>query len=262
MSLQSDANGEYVDLGTIGSWSPNPSTWLMWVYIPSDPGAIVNTFAEKVGSGSERISLHYIGGGGALDVMRVVITGTSALDYRSEAGDITYAGWLFLAYVIDTSAADDNRVLFYKGDLSTPATLSTPSLTTEGSGYDSTTSTLRVLNASGADDEPMNGRMAKIAAWDSVLSAARIKGLQFAPHWNDGVPRFYYELGFNGTGSQADWSGNGNAGTVTNATIADHVPLGPPFGFDLGWQGAFTAARVSPVYPGRRHPSRNVLLRL
>lgn len=44
--------------------------------------------------------------------------------------------------------------------------------------------------------------------------------------------RIWTELGYNGTGTQPDWSGNGNSGTVTGATVVPHAPLGPPFGFD------------------------------
>jgi hypothetical protein len=43
----------------------------------------------------------------------------------------------------------------------------------------------------------------------------------------------FWHLGANGVGTQPDWSGNANAGTVTGATVSDHVPLGPWFGYDL-----------------------------
>jgi hypothetical protein len=35
----------------------------------------------------------------------------------------------------------------------------------------------------------------------------------------------FINLGFNSTGSQRDWSGNGNNGTVTGAVVAAHPPL-------------------------------------
>ncbi len=54
--------------------------------------------------------------------------------------------------------------------------------------------------------------------------------------------RVYNILGYAGTGTQPDWSGNGNTGAVTGATVADHAPLGPPFGFDAGFP--FIAAAV------------------
>lgn len=38
-----------------------------------------------------------------------------------------------------------------------------------------------------------------------------------------------YTLGFPGTGSQRDWSGNGNHGTVTGAAESAHPPLRHPF---------------------------------
>ncbi len=39
----------------------------------------------------------------------------------------------------------------------------------------------------------------------------------------------YAELGWNGTGTQIDYSGNGNDGAVTGATVSDHAPTINPF---------------------------------
>ena len=54
-------------------------------------------------------------------------------------------------------------------------------------------------------------------------------------------------------GTQPDWSGNGNSGAVTGATVADHVPLGPPFGFDPEWQGITTVAAGGVTMPRFYH---------
>ena len=80
------------------------------------------------------------------------------------------------------------------------------------------------------------------------LALAEIQRQQFRPHPLASTLVFCM-LGYAGTGTQPDWSGNGNNGTVTGATVADHVPLGA-FGFQ-GWPGAFTAAAVvaTPYQP-------------
>jgi len=55
-----------------------------------------------------------------------------------------------------------------------------------------------------------------------------------------GSVQFYHEL--IGASPEPDWSGNVRSGTLTGTAVADHAPVGPWFGLDLGWQGAFTAA--------------------
>lgn len=55
-----------------------------------------------------------------------------------------------------------------------------------------------------------------------------------------------FHLPILGTGSpERDWSGNGNHGTVTGTSQADHAPVGPYFAFDRGWPGAFTEGEQS-----------------
>ena len=39
-------------------------------------------------------------------------------------------------------------------------------------------------------------------------------------------------LGYNGTGTQPDWSGNANSCTVSGATLSNHAPIGAPFAFN------------------------------
>lgn len=82
------------------------------------------------------------------------------------------------------------------------------------------------------------GRIAWVGVWNRELALGEVQAQQFAPHVTSGCVGFFH-LGFNGTGTQADWSGNGNNGTVTGATVAAHVPLRPPFGGRAGWRGNY-----------------------
>lgn len=59
----------------------------------------------------------------------------------------------------------------------------------------------------------------------------------------------YYSL-YGNASPEVDFSGSVVNLTVTGAVQADHAPVQPPFGFDLGWQGAFTEAASADV---RRH---------
>jgi hypothetical protein len=60
--------------------------------------------------------------------------------------------------------------------------------------------------------------------------------------------KLWIECGYYGTGIHADWSGNGNNGTVTSATVADHPALPPPLGFDFDWPGVTAAAAAAAAY--------------
>lgn len=51
-----------------------------------------------------------------------------------------------------------------------------------------------------------------------------------------------------GSSPEPDWSGNGNNGTVTAAVAADHIPVGPIFGFDDSQQIVSEQAIFLPFY--------------
>lgn len=71
---------------------------------------------------------------------------------------------------------------------------------------------------------PMNGEVSHFSFYTRVMSVAEIQAQQFRRRPASGCVVFM-ELGYNGTGTQPDWSGAGNPGTVTGATVSDHVPL-------------------------------------
>jgi len=83
--------------------------------------------------------------------------------------------------------------------------------------------------------------------FDRALSLGEIRSLQFHPRVLSGCV-LYSHYGFNGTGTQPDWSGKGNSGTVTGATVSNHVPLGSPFGFDDPLPYIVTPSSVVPLF--------------
>ena len=60
------------------------------------------------------------------------------------------------------------------------------------------------------------------------MPLAQMQALQFNLHPTTNTLLLSH-YGYNGTGTQPDWSGNGHNGTVTGATVADHVPMPPAF---------------------------------
>ncbi len=76
----------------------------------------------------------------------------------------------------------------------------------------------------------------------AVIARALTTAEQIDWQWNPrpvADTKLFMQVGYGGVGTQADLSGFGNNGTVTGALVATHVPLSPPFGYDLGWQGNF-----------------------
>jgi len=227
MSLLFDATTEQVDFGTLGSWSPTKSSFLWWEY-PNSLSNDNNMIFSK-GPNGERLDIRIKGDG---DIQVFWGRATTDLVWRANSG-LTINNWWFCAVTIDQGGAVNDMVRIYSGDLNTLATQNTDVTTTEGSGtfQDISTDIMRVgrfLGGLGA-----NARIAVVAVFDEdLLTLGEIQSWQFNPRMMPNAILFSH-LGYNGTGTQADWSGNSNNGTVTGATVADHVPLRPPFGFDL-----------------------------
>lgn len=170
-----------------------------------------------------------------------------AVGSAAATGNKTYTTnkWWFNAVTLTVGAAP--KIFF--GDLTTSVVedgYSSSGAGTSGSLIDDSGVIFRIGNIEGfpfgsTPTSAYEGRIAVFARVDRDMPLGELKDWQFRPRVVANTA-MYFQLGYNGTGTQPDWSGNGFSGTVTGATINTHVPLSPFFGFDLGWQGAFTAA--------------------
>lgn len=120
----------------------------------------------------------------------------------------------------------------YVGSLTAALVESTYSTSTQGSGTcdtaDTTDSTQLLNTNEVGTSRALQGVGAHFMQWNRALSKGELLDQQFYPHVSNGCVVFM-PLGFNGTSTQPDWSGNGNVGTVTGSTVSAHVPLGPIF---------------------------------
>ena len=145
-------------------------------------------------------------------------------DGTSSAGDITLYTLGMDGTVIDDGVTGDSNP--DESNLTTPVRLMTR------------TSTADELNGSMAHAAYIRSVLTKQDVFDYLYQPAKVvakfKGV------GNGVP-FYQPLGLGSP--EPDFSGSSNNGTVTGTpTITDNPPIAPWYGFDLGWQGAFTAA--------------------
>lgn len=146
------------------------------------------------------------------------------------------------------ASATDRRAFIDGGSKGTNATNKVPS------GPDRT-----VIGATPQPTTLFNGRIAEAAIWNVALMdnevamlAAGVSPLRVRPSALVG----YWPLPAR-AGDAIDYSGKGNTLTDTNTVgVADHAPVQPMFGYDLGWLGAFTAAGAPPPVQVARGPAQ------
>lgn len=242
MALLFDASTEKVDCGN-GTSLRDLTTWttLMWIYIDSLVSWDVIWDKEK-SSGGYRMA--YLANPSSRIIVEVK-RATTVCSYTSTTGTITTGSWLFLAHSFDFSGSASELIQIYKGTLSAVATEVSYAGAQDGTGafVADDTGNFTIGNAT-TFNAGIDAKIAFFGHWNRVLTLEEIIDQQFNPHVTNGCVLFQ-KLGFNGTGTQPDWSGNGNNGTVTGATVSDHVPLRPPFLFTNYPRYVITAAGLS-----------------
>jgi hypothetical protein len=141
---------------------------------------------------------------------------------------IVLNAWNFIGA---TWAGVGNAPVLYNGSLTsivTATTINNSSANMTGAVADASYNLLVGQHSNASSD--FLGDIAIVYICEEVLTLGQIRKFQFRPQIVGTAPRLLTFYGFGGTGTQPDYSGNGNNGTVTGATVADHVPLGPPFG--------------------------------
>ena len=155
---------------------------------------------------------------------------------RSAAHGMSTNAWQFMAARFSASNGIDILV----GDLTTDAVELTGGTDTVGSGTPEGDTPcdrgFTVGNSSTLDfgfgTRGWNGEIAIAGYHNTFLSDGELIAMQWRPQMRSDM-RVYWQLGLFGLANPAtDWSGSGSVGTQNGTVLADHVPLGPPFGFD------------------------------
>lgn len=224
----------------------DPFTMMMWCNIST----LVNT---RYLFGKGLVKRSWLAGTGGNITLRVATAG-SDLIYTTDDTPLSVDKWHFIAITANSSGGAGETANIYVGDLTTLAVESTYGTAVDGGAFDSDAAeTMQFGNQSASSVNALLGDIAVVAYVGAELSLAQIRSWQFRPRKLASMV-IYSHYGFNGTGAQADWSGKGNSGTVTGVTVAGHVPLGPPFAFDLGWEGISVATVVpSPFAVVKTH---------
>jgi concanavalin A-like lectin/glucanase superfamily protein len=220
MALLFDADGENVDCGDPAVLQ-DLTTFTICVWMKPLSGQ--NLASRIVSKGQEEFFNNSFNS--TMEIIRTRGTVTArALAPNANFAHHAFDTWMFVVGQIDTSTAANCRLLI--GNLTNLAAEPSAYTTqTNGSGTtpsDVGDSVFIGNNVSGA--RASNAAIAYVAYYNRILSIAEIQAQQFRPRPITGCVGFWVP-GFNASVVVGDWSGNGNTGTVTNATLADHVPL-------------------------------------
>lgn len=217
-------------------------TQLCWCY-PTTLNS-TRTLICKGSTGFKEIRLSGTTGNLQLTVQRAT-TSTSFITNSTPLSGLN--AWYLVAATFDSAASPVGHI--YTGTLSAEAVEAAYGTQTGGSGGVTTDATLdlNIGNAVGAN-LAFNGRIAVAAYIAGALTLGQIIDWQFRPRVIAGTRGFWIP-GYNGATNVPDLSGNGNTGTITGATVADHVPLPAPFGRDDGW-APYVVAGAATLPPG------------
>ena len=213
-------------------------TIILWVTL-DDVSNSFRIFSNKTAPGDPDGRLFYRPGADGTTFSMQITRATADQTVTTTASTLS-TGW---NYMVVTWDVPNGAPRSYHGDLTTIVT-DVSSGATDGSGTQNDDSNQDLFVGGDPGTFAIPGDIARFMLFDIDLEIGEIRKQQFHPYGHPNLV-VWSEYGFNGTGAQADYSGNGNSGTVTGATQADHVPLGPPFAFGIGWQGAFTAAAAA-----------------
>lgn len=228
-ALFDDASSQYLE----GSFSPAdaPLTMAAW-FRPDDLDVTqsILTLSDEAHPTSHFFRLRYDGGSGKIFAESKNGSGSTYRHADSSAGP-SLNTWCHAAAVI---AADNYRAAFLNG-----RNKGTDTTTSSFVGDRTTTSIGRLP---GVGSEMVSGRVAEAAVWSVALTdgeiamlGAGVSPLRVRPAGLVGYWPLY-------TGAGVDRSGHGNTLTPYNGpTQADHAPVSPPLGRDIGVPFAVSA---------------------
>jgi len=255
MALILSAVADRIDHGT-GSSLDNIDTGAVATWIKLTTGTGYSALWQKglAASGFQLIGLN---DGSAGEIFFAKAT-TSTNPSHVSVEEIAIGVWTFVGVTWDFSVdLDQLNIHIYLGDRSTPAVESTYDGGAFGLGSLVSNAGRNAVvgnNEPGAND--FNGEIANFKYWNRVLTLSDLIAQQYGAPVGAGC-LLHTEYGINGTGTQADWSGNGNNGTVTGSAVSDHAPIPKPFSRReaVEWEttpGGITIPVASSYYRRRR----------
>lgn len=222
-----DNSGNNITHGSDASIdNPTSGTLVFWLKLVNTSNTYREFFVKMNASGTLGWVIYRPGSAGS--TLRFEWVGTSTLQIYTAASFLT-TNWMFIAVVFNKSGANGDQKM-YKGSLTSAAVEATYGTQLVGSGHATDAAeTFRIGSRDGVN-ECMGMSLGFLAYYPNVvLSLEQIIAQQF----NTDAPvvagcKMFYHYGIHGaggTGTQKDWSGSGNDGTLTGAAKIDHPPI-------------------------------------
>lgn len=187
------------------------------------------------------------GTGGAVQVINPHTTDID--DYTTNTNPLVLNTWNFIGVTADPAGAANEHINIYIGSLTAVATeCGYGSITDGAAAADTLTAVGPVIgNRNPSNNRAWQGRIAMASYWDRVLTISEIRQQQFRPQKESGCVMLHH-YGFNNGGSEIDYSGEFNAGTITGATVAPHAPI-QTWGGALSYSPYVVAAAAGIAIP-------------
>ena len=203
-------------------------TILAWVYIGSSvPDGYV--FSKWTGTIDEMYM--YFDGNTNKRIECSRGRATTTLRVRSAASTLQANKWQFVGFTFNSAGADTDQKLYW-GDLTTTVAEVSYLDRRVGSGTLTAGSTGNAW-VGNRNDSPgtwaqlNNTRVGFVAVYPTILTLQQIFEQQFnLTPVVDGA-RLFVQYGLGALSEAVDWSGNANHGTVTNGSLAGHIPICP-----------------------------------
>lgn len=216
------AASDKVNYGNAGGDGGSITIFTLYMWIYPTTITVGRRMFSKVASGGAGQCSFFNTSGGTNRIRTFVDYVTTDASAISASNSISTNSWQFFATTFDGT----NAPKIYSGNLSTAA--AELSYFSQAAPSGSRVSDSNGNAYVGGDDtatDAFQGRIA-IVNWivGTALTLPQIKSHQFFPrkHVNSKLLTF---LGDNGTGTQPDFSGNGNSGTVTGSSRSDNPPI-------------------------------------
>lgn len=244
-SAQNVSHGSAAPLDSLSAWSVG-----MWVRFNAYPG-FATWFHKHNGSSQGKWLFTDALNGGSFYIEQDRPTAATAATAQTANGTVTTGVWYWLVGTVDTAVSPVCRI--YVGTLA--STIAEVSYTSQIDGSGSVTDDSAGNLTFGGDPfgNSMGVDIALDVFWSKAISLAEARTQQFNISYPIAAPAnclMFSNYGYNGTGTQGDWSGNVNNGTVTNATVTAHVPIGAYANRQSPYNVA-AAGVVGPLLRGR-----------
>jgi hypothetical protein len=248
-----DASADTIDCGAGVTVPASNLTFALWTY--STGNSQNNGIMGRFEDGSDN-SNEFVVRSGAENIAIFFKYGTTGADARSDGGAYVDNVWSFVAATIDSS----KNPKLYKGNLTTVVVETGYTVgPNQGVGtFTQSSNNFRIGSREPAANRGFGGRIGPSYFLDVTLTAAELESLKWGFIPQRGNLKGFWLPGFHGATNSPDLSGQGNNATITGGVVADHVPLGPPFGFDIP---SFMPP-VAVVGPTLRRPYDNYMRNL